>query len=74
MDFPAVLFGVVRVGGESHDTEGRLGEVHFEVDAEHITVATLDGLAQTGDVKAEDIAGAIDRYGLNADAPDPRLT
>jgi pyruvate dehydrogenase E1 component len=47
---------------------------HFEVDAEHVTVAALDGLAQLGDVKAEDIANAIARYGLNADAPDPRLT
>ena len=26
---------------------------HFEVDAAHIVVATLDGLAQLGDVKGE---------------------
>ena len=32
---------------------------HFEVDAAHIVVAVLDGLAQTGDVKAEAVAEAI---------------
>jgi pyruvate dehydrogenase E1 component len=47
---------------------------HFEVDAAHIAVAVLDGLAQTGDVKSETVAEAIDRYGIAADAPDPRLT
>ena len=45
---------------------------HFEVDAAHITVAVLDGLAQTGDVKAEVVAHAIETYGIDADAPDPR--
>jgi pyruvate dehydrogenase E1 component len=47
---------------------------HFEVDAAHVVVGVLDGLAQTGDVKAEAIAEAIERYEINADAPDPRLT
>jgi pyruvate dehydrogenase E1 component len=47
---------------------------HFEVDAAHIVVAVLDGLAQTGDVKAEDVAEAIRRYEIDADAPDPRTT
>ena len=32
----------------------------------------LDGLAQTGDVKAETVAEAIERYEIDADAPDPR--
>ena len=35
--------------------------------------AVLDGLAQTGDVKAETVAEAIERYEIDADAPDPRL-
>jgi pyruvate dehydrogenase E1 component len=47
---------------------------HFEVDAAHIAVAVLDGLAQTGDVKGETVAEAIERYGIAPDAPDPRLT
>ena len=47
---------------------------YFEVDAAHITVAVLDGLAQTGDVKADTIDDAIARFGINADSPDPRLS
>ena len=45
---------------------------HFEVDAAHVVVGVLDGLAQTGDVKAETVAEAIERYEIDADAPDPR--
>jgi pyruvate dehydrogenase E1 component len=47
---------------------------HFEVDAAHIVVATLDGLAQLGEIKGETVAAAIEEYGLDADAPDPRTT
>jgi pyruvate dehydrogenase E1 component len=45
---------------------------HFEVDAAHVVVGVLDGLAQTGDMKAETVAEAIERYKIDADAPDPR--
>jgi pyruvate dehydrogenase E1 component len=45
---------------------------HFEVDAAHIVVAVLHGLAQLGDVKGEVVAEAIRRYDLDADAMDPR--
>jgi pyruvate dehydrogenase E1 component len=44
---------------------------HFEVDAEHIAVAALYGLAQRGEVKAEVVADAIDRYGIDPEALDP---
>jgi pyruvate dehydrogenase E1 component len=47
---------------------------HFEIDAAHVTVAVLDGLAQTGDGKATDVAEAIERYGIDPEAADPRLT
>jgi pyruvate dehydrogenase E1 component len=47
---------------------------HFEVDAAHVVVAVLDGLAQTGDVKAETVAEAIERYEIDGDARDPRTT
>jgi pyruvate dehydrogenase E1 component len=47
---------------------------HFEVDAAHVVVAVLDGLAQTGDLKAETVAEAIERYEIDGDAPDPRTT
>jgi pyruvate dehydrogenase E1 component len=45
---------------------------HFEVDAAHVVVGVLDGLAQTGDVKAETVAEALERYEIDVDAPDPR--
>ncbi len=47
---------------------------HFEVDAQHVVVATLDGLAMRGDVKGEAVADAIARYEIETDAPDPRIT
>jgi pyruvate dehydrogenase E1 component len=34
---------------------------HFEVDAAHIVVAALHGLAERGDVRAEVVADAIER-------------
>jgi pyruvate dehydrogenase E1 component len=46
---------------------------HFEVDAAHIVVAVLDGLAMTGAVTGDVVAAAIDRYGIDPDLPDPRL-
>jgi pyruvate dehydrogenase E1 component len=45
---------------------------HFEVDAAHITLSVLDGLAQTGDVKAEEIADAITRHDIDPESIDPR--
>jgi pyruvate dehydrogenase E1 component len=45
---------------------------HFEVDAAHIVVAVLSGLAQLGDVKGEVVAEAIRKYEVDADALDPR--
>jgi pyruvate dehydrogenase E1 component len=45
---------------------------HFEVDAGHVVVAVLTGLAEIGEVKSEDVADAIARYGIDVDAPDPQ--
>jgi len=45
---------------------------HFEVDAEHIVVATLSALAEWGDVKPEAVSEAIARYGIDPDRCDPR--
>ena len=46
---------------------------HFEVDAAHIVVAVLAGLAEHGDVKPEVVLDAINRYGINPDTADPWL-
>jgi pyruvate dehydrogenase E1 component len=45
---------------------------HFEVDAAHIVVAVLAALAATGEGKSEDVADAIARYDVDAEAPDPK--
>ena len=42
---------------------------HFEVDAAHIVVATLSGLAAQGEVKPELVMEAIRRYGIDPDTP-----
>src|SRR5437899_7596582 len=43
----------------------------FEVDAEHIVVATLSALADMGEVKPETVAEAITRYSIEPDRPSP---
>ena len=46
---------------------------HFETDAAHVMVAVLKGLVDTGYGKAEEVADAIARYGIDAEALPPRL-
>ncbi|HYA67803.1 MAG TPA: pyruvate dehydrogenase (acetyl-transferring), homodimeric type, partial [Acidimicrobiales bacterium] len=43
----------------------------FEVDAGHVVVAVLAALAQHGDGKAEEVAEAIARYGIDPESADP---
>jgi pyruvate dehydrogenase E1 component len=43
----------------------------FETDAAHVVVATLHALAEEGRRPADDVAKAIARYGIDAEAPDP---
>ncbi len=45
---------------------------HFEVDAAHIVVAVLAELATAGEGKPSEVAAAIEKYGLNPEAIDPR--
>ena len=42
---------------------------HFEIDAEHVVVATLAALAEFGDVKPEAVTEAINRYGIDPEQP-----
>jgi pyruvate dehydrogenase E1 component len=44
---------------------------HFETDAPHLVVAVLAALADVGDAKAEEVADAIDLYGIDAEATEP---
>jgi pyruvate dehydrogenase E1 component len=45
---------------------------HFETDAAHVVVAVLTALVELGEAKAEEVADAISRYGIDSDRPDPR--
>jgi pyruvate dehydrogenase E1 component len=47
---------------------------HFETDAAHLVVSVLDGLLSGGDAKAQEVAAAINTYGIDAEAPDPRVS
>jgi pyruvate dehydrogenase E1 component len=47
---------------------------HFETDAAHVVVAVLDGLRGMGEAKAAEVEKAIAQYGIDADAPDPRIS
>ena len=43
----------------------------FEVDAPHVVVAVLHALGDQSEVKTETVIDAINRYGLEPDAPNP---
>jgi pyruvate dehydrogenase E1 component len=45
----------------------------FEVDTPNVVVAVLAALAQQGEVKPEEVAEAIARYGLDPEAPGTAL-
>ncbi|MDQ3978541.1 MAG: pyruvate dehydrogenase (acetyl-transferring), homodimeric type [Actinomycetota bacterium] len=54
------------------DTRANLRR-HFEVDAPHVVVAVLQALARSDEAKPEEVADAIAEYGLDPEAPDPRV-
>jgi pyruvate dehydrogenase E1 component len=46
---------------------------HFEVDTGHIVLAVLNGLHEAGDIGAEVVVDAINRYGIDPDMANPAL-
>jgi pyruvate dehydrogenase E1 component len=52
------------------DTRGALRRF-FEVDAGHVVVAVLAALAAQGEGKPEEVARAIEEYGIEPDSTDP---
>ncbi len=46
---------------------------HFETDAAHIVVTVLHALEEQGAVTPDVVAKAIARFGIDIDAPDPRV-
>ncbi|MFN2610589.1 MAG: pyruvate dehydrogenase (acetyl-transferring), homodimeric type, partial [Actinomycetota bacterium] len=69
MDRPFTSLGTDGFGRS--DTRENLRR-HFEIDAAHIVVAALGALADSDELKREAVSNAIERYGLQAEAPDPR--
>ena len=46
---------------------------HFETDAEHVTVAVLDGLARAGEIPRHEVSAALEQYEIDTELPDPRV-
>jgi pyruvate dehydrogenase E1 component len=55
------------------DTRAALRQ-HFEVDARHIVVGALHGLAEHDLVTRDEVTEAIERYGIDTERTDPRET
>ena len=55
------------------DTRARLRDF-FEVDRHHVVVATLKVLADQGEIAPGRVSEAIERYGLDAARPSPRVS
>jgi pyruvate dehydrogenase E1 component len=60
---PAPFVSLGTDGFGRSDSRGALRRF-FEIDAEHIVVATLAALAEFGEVKPEAVTEAMDRYGI----------
>ncbi len=52
------------------DTRPRLRQF-FEVDRHWIVVSALHGLAELGEIQPQKVAAAMQKYGIDADKPDP---
>ena len=52
------------------DTRERLRRF-FEVDRNHIALAALKGLLDVGEIEAETVSGAVEKLGIDTEAPDP---
>ena len=46
----------------------------FEVDRHHVAVAALHALAAEGRIERSVVVEAIDKYEIDADAPDPAIS
>jgi pyruvate dehydrogenase E1 component len=55
------------------DTRAAL-RAHFEVDARHIVIGALHGLAEQGTIPSTSVADAIARYAIDPERVDPRDT
>ncbi|MGH9265619.1 MAG: transketolase-like TK C-terminal-containing protein, partial [Acidimicrobiales bacterium] len=68
-----VPHGYVSLGTDGYgrsDTRANLRR-HFETDTAHVVVGVLNALAQAEDAKPQEVADAIAKYGVDAEAVDP---
>jgi pyruvate dehydrogenase E1 component len=70
---PFVPNGLLALGtdGFGRSDERKVLRRHFEVDAECITVAALALLAERGLVPSDEVARAIEDFGIDPEKPDP---
>lgn len=70
---PASEFRVLGTDGFGRSDSRENLRHHFEVDASYVVVAALGELAKRGEVKADAVAEAIAKFGIDADKVNPRL-
>jgi pyruvate dehydrogenase E1 component len=69
---PAPYVSLGTDGYGRSDTREKLRR-HFETDTAHVVVGVLSALMQSEDAKPQEVADAIARYELDAEAVDPLL-
>ena len=67
---PAPFLPLGTDGYGRSDTRAKMRR-HFETDTAHVVVAVLSALAGVDEAKPEEVADAIARFGIDAEAPDP---
>ena len=67
---PGGLYSLGTDGFGRSDTRSTLRR-HFEIDAEHIAVATLKRLADLGSLPPERVVEAVEAFGIDPGKPDP---
>ena len=68
--FPRSLYSLGTDGFGRSEGRAELRDF-FEVDAKHIVLAALNGLAKEGKIKTDELAKAIKKLGINSDKKNP---
>ena len=68
---PGGLFTTLGTDGFGRSDTREALRRFFEVDTGHVVVAVLSSLADIGQIGPSVVADAIERYGIDVDAPDP---
>jgi pyruvate dehydrogenase E1 component len=71
VEAPSVVLGTDGYGRS--DTRAALRRF-FEVDRAHVVLAALEGLAEAGTIERKSLAEAIEKLGIDPEAPNPATT